>query len=103
MGSPTKIRAASKDGVTEVKMQMSHDMENGRRKDASGAVVPAWFITALSVKCNDRLVLAGEFGTSVSKNPHLVCRFRGGNPGDKIVVSWTDNKGDARRDEAVVT
>ena len=36
MGNPMKIRASAKDGVTEVKVLMSHEMETGFRKDASG-------------------------------------------------------------------
>ncbi|MCB4359019.1 thiosulfate oxidation carrier complex protein SoxZ [Quatrionicoccus australiensis] len=102
MGNPMKIRAANKDGVTEVKVLVSHEMETGQRKDAAGAVVPAWFITELVAKHNDKVVLNSEFGPSVSKNPYLAFKFKGGAKGDKIVVSWKDNKGDTRSDEAVV-
>ena len=102
MGNPMKIRAASKDGVTEVKALISHEMETGQRKDANGAVVPAWFITELTAKLGDKVVLAAEFGPSVSKNPYLAFKFKGGAKGDKIVVSWKDNKGDTRTDEAVI-
>ena len=102
MGNPMKIRAANKDGVTEVKVLISHEMETGQRKDSAGAIVPAWFITELTAKHNDRLVLSSEFGPSVSKNPYLAFKFKGGAKGDKIVVSWKDNKGDTRSDEAVI-
>ena len=102
MGNPMKIRAATKDGVTEVKVLMSHEMETGQRKDAAGAIVPAWFITELSAKHNDKVVLAAEFGPSVSKNPYLAFKFKGGAKGDKVVVSWKDNKGDTRTDEAAI-
>jgi len=102
MGNPMKIRAANKDGVTEVKVLVSHEMETGQRKDSAGAIVPAWFITELTAKHNDRLVLSSEFGPSVSKNPYLAFKFKGGAKGDKIVVSWKDNKGDTRSDEAVI-
>ena len=102
MGNPMKIRAATKDGVTEVKVLMSHEMETGQRKDAAGAIVPAWFITELSAKHNDKVVLAAEFGPSVSKNPYLAFKFKGGAKGDKVVVSWKDNKGDSRTDEAAI-
>jgi sulfur-oxidizing protein SoxZ len=102
MGNPMKIRAASKDGVTEVKVLVSHEMETGQRKDAAGAVVPAWFITELVAKHNDKVVLTSDFGTSISKNPYLAFKFKGGAKGDKITVSWKDNKGDTRSDEAVV-
>ena len=33
MSAPTKIRATAKDGITEVRMLMQHDMENGRRHE----------------------------------------------------------------------
>ncbi len=102
MGNPMKIRAANKDGVTEIKALISHEMETGQRKDAAGAVVPAWFITELTAKLGDKIVLAAEFGPSVSKNPYLAFKFKGGAKGDKVVVSWKDNKGDSRTDEAVI-
>ncbi len=102
MGNPMRIRAAAKDGVTEVKVLMSHEMETGQRKDANGAVVPAWFITELTCKHNDKVVLSGEFGTAVSKNPYLAFKFKGGEKGDKIVVTWKDSKGDSRTDEAAI-
>ena len=102
MANPMKIRAAAKDGVTEVKVLISHEMETGQRKDANGAVVPAWFITEFSAKHNDKVVMAGEFGTAVSKNPYLAFKFKGGAKGDKVVVSWTDSKGESRTDEAQI-
>ena len=102
MGNPMKIRAANKDGVTEVKALISHEMETGQRKDANGAIVPAWFITELVAKHGDKVVLAAEFGSSVSKNPYLAFKFKGGAKGEKVTVSWKDNKGDSRTDEAVI-
>jgi len=102
MGNPMKIRAASKDGVTEVKVLISHEMETGQRKDAAGAIVPAWFITELIAKHGDKVVLSSEFGPSVSKNPYLAFKFKGGAKGEKITVSWKDNKGDSRSDEATI-
>lgn len=81
MANPMKIRAATKDGVTEVKVLMSHEMETGQRKDSAGATVPAWFITELVAKHGDKVVLQGEFGTAVAKNPYLAFKFKGGAKG----------------------
>lgn len=103
MTSPTKIRASTKDGVTEVRVLMQHDMENGRRKDEAGNLVPAWYITEIKAQHNGRTVLAGQFGTSVSKNPYLIFRFKGGAAGDKITLSWLDNRGETRSDEAAIS
>ncbi len=102
MANPMKIRASNKDGVTEVKVLISHEMETGQRKDSAGAIVPAWFITELTAKHGDKVVLSSEFGSSISKNPYLAFKFKGGAKGDKITVSWKDNKGDTRTDEAAI-
>ena len=102
MADPMKIRATAKDGITEVKVLMSHEMETGQRKDAAGATVPAWFITEVSAQHNGKTVLQAEFGTSVAKNPYLAFKFKGGAKGDKLAVTWVDNKGDKRSDEAAI-
>ena len=103
MANPMKIRAASKDGVTEVKVLMNHEMETGFRKDSSGNVVPAWFINEVVAKMNGNVVMQAQWGPSVSKNPYLAFKIKGGKAGDKIAVTWTDNKGDTRTDEATIT
>jgi sulfur-oxidizing protein SoxZ len=102
MADPMKIRATAKDGMTEVKILMSHEMETGQRKDAAGAVIPAWYITEVTAQHNGKTVLQAEFGTSVSKNPYLSFKFKGGAKGDKILVSWVDTKDDKRSDEATI-
>ena len=102
MGNPMKIRASAKDGVTEVKVLMQHEMETGLRKDADGKLVPAWYITDVKAQHKGKIVLEGQFGTAVSKNPYLVFRFKGGAPGEKVSVNWIDNKGDSRSDEAEI-
>ena len=102
MGNPMKIRAAVKDGVTEVKILMQHDMETGLRKDAEGTLVPAWFITEVKAQHQGRTVLEAQFGPSISKNPYLLFRFKGGAEGEKIKASWVDTKGDKREDEVAI-
>ncbi len=99
---PMRIRASVKDGVTEVKALVAHEMETGQRKDANGALIPAWFITEITATHNGKVVLSGELGTAVSKNPYLAFRFKGGAAGDKVAVSWKDNKGESRTDEVAI-
>lgn len=103
MGNPMKIRAAVKDGVTEVKILMQHSMETGLRKEADGKLIPAWYITDVKVQHQERVVLSAQFGISISKNPYLVFEFKGGAAGDKVAVSWVDNTGDTRSDEVVIS
>lgn len=102
MGNPMKIRATAKDGVTEIKVLMNHEMETGLRKDAAGVIVPAWFITEVTARLNGKVVMQGQWGQSVAKNPFISFKVRGGQPGDKVSVSWLDTKGDSRTDEATI-
>jgi sulfur-oxidizing protein SoxZ len=102
MGDPMKIRASSNAGVTEVKVLMAHPMESGQRKDSEGKLVPAHHITDVTVQHAGKTVLECQWGQAVSQNPYLVFRFKGGAKGDKITVSWKDNKGDSRTDEAAI-
>jgi sulfur-oxidizing protein SoxZ len=46
--------------------------------------------------------MSAQWGTAVSKNPYMQFSFKGGKAGDKIAVTWVDNRGDKRTDEAVV-
>ncbi|AYH42455.1 thiosulfate oxidation carrier complex protein SoxZ [Azoarcus sp. DN11] len=98
MTAPTRIRATLKEGATELRMLLAHPMENGLRKDAEGKLIPAHFITELSVRRNGELVLAADFGPSISTNPYLAFSLAGGAVGDEIAVSWRDNRGETRSD-----
>lgn len=102
MADPMRIRAAVKGDVTEVKILMSHPMETGQRKDASGQLVPAHFIDKVTATWNGKTVLTADWGPAVSKNPFLAFRFKGAKAGDKISVTWVDTNGATRTDEATI-
>jgi sulfur-oxidizing protein SoxZ len=102
MADPMRIRVAERDGVVNVKVLMSHEMETGQRKDGSGQIVPAHFISNVTATHQGKTVLSAQWGPAVAKNPFLEFNFKGGKKGDKIVVTWEDNKGDKRIDEAVI-
>ncbi|GAC1433725.1 MAG: thiosulfate oxidation carrier complex protein SoxZ [Burkholderiaceae bacterium] len=103
MGDPMRIRAVATGNLVEVKILMRHIMESGQRKDAAGKIIPAHFIKSVMAKSNDKVVLDASFGTAVSKDPFLSFKYKGGAKGDKVTVSWIDNKGDTRSDEVVVS
>lgn len=103
MAEPMRIRAVAKDGVVNVKVLMSHEMETGQRKDAAGKVVPAWYIQHVTAKHNDKVVLSAQWGPSVAKNPFLQFSIKSAKAGDKVAITWVDNHGDTRTDEAVVS
>lgn len=103
MADPMRIRAQSAGGNATVRVLMSHEMETGQRKDAAGKVIPAWHIQEVTASLNGKQVLSAEWGPSVSKNPFLQFTVKGAKAGDKVAVSWKDNRGDSRTDEATVS
>ena len=102
MSEPMKIRAELKGDVADVRILMMHPMETGQRKTAQGELVPAHFIKNVVVTHNGKTVLDAEWTQAISRNPFLGLRVKGAKAGDKISVTWIDNKGDKRTDEATV-
>jgi sulfur-oxidizing protein SoxZ len=90
------------DTVT-VRVRMTHEMESGQRKDVSGRTVPAWFIQEVSAALNGKVVLTADWGPAVSKNPFMQFFIKGAKTGDKVSLTWKDNRGATRTDEATVT
>ena len=102
MSDPMRIRAQVHPGGTIVRVLMSHEMETGLRKDAAGKAIPAWHITEMSAALNGKTVLTAQWGTAIAKNPFTQFTIKGAKSGDKISISWLDNQGERRTDEAVV-
>ena len=102
MSEPMKIRATLQGDVADVRILMMHPMETGQRKTAKGELVPAHFIRNVVVTHNGKTVLDAEWTQAVSRNPFLGLRVKGARIGDKISVTWVDNKGDKRTDETTV-
>ncbi len=102
MADPMKIRARMKGDEADVRVLMAHEMETGQRKDSSGKLIPAWHIAEVTASLNGKPVLKAYWGPAISKNPYLQFGVKGAKAGDKITVSWVDNKGDKRTDEATV-
>jgi sulfur-oxidizing protein SoxZ len=102
MADPMRIRAQVAGDKATVRVLMNHEMESGQRKDAAGKTVPAWFIQEVTASHNGKAVLTAQWGPSVAKNPFLQFNLRGAKAGDKVSVTWLDNRGDKRTDEATV-
>ncbi len=87
-----KIRAQKKeDGLTEVRVLMSHPMETGRRKNDFDEVIPAHFIQYVTVTLNDNPVFEAQWGTGIAKNPYLTFYLTGAKVGDMLCITWHDN------------
>ena len=103
MADPMKIRATLEGDVANVKVLMNHVMETGQRKDAkTGQVIPAHFIQTVTAQLNGKVVLDAQWSQAVSKNPFLGFKVKGAKAGDKVTVSWADNKGDKNSADASV-
>jgi sulfur-oxidizing protein SoxZ len=103
MADPMRIRAQAQGDKVTVRVLVSHDMESGQRRAADGKLVPAHFIQTIAAMHNGKPVMTAQWGTAVSKNPFVQFAFKGGKAGEKITVNWTDNKGETRSDEAVIS
>lgn len=103
MADPMRIRAQASGDKATVRVLMAHEMESGQRRDSAGNLVPAWHITEVTATHNGKPVLSAEWGSAVSKNPYLQFNIKGAKAGDKVGITWKDNKGDTRSDEATVS
>ncbi len=104
MAGNIKIKAKAADGDTSVKSLMTHPMETGLRKDKkTGEVVPAHFITEVTCKWKDQVVLTALWSGGVSQNPYLAFKFKGGEKGDPVELTWLDNKGETETETSKIS
>lgn len=89
-GARFNIRRAKQ--KTFVHVLFSHPMESGLRTDANGIVIPAWYLTDVTLQHNDVTVSTVTLTPQASKNPVLSFQLDGGKAGDVIKVSWMDNR-----------
>lgn len=102
MADPMKVRATLKGDTADIRVLMNHPMETGQRKDGSGKIVPMHFIQNVEVKVNGKSVVEGQISQAVSRNPVFSFRVKGVKAGDKVEVSWLDNKGDTNKTETAL-
>jgi len=96
MAGPMKMRATLAGGNTDVRVLMTHPMTTAQSNQ------PLHFIQNVTVKVNGKAVIEGEISQAVSRNPVFSFRLKGGAKGDKIKVSWLDNKGETSKIESAV-
>jgi sulfur-oxidizing protein SoxZ len=101
-GQPIRIRARAEATYTEVTLLMPHPMETGFRHDGSGQLITSHFITAVEVSVAGRVAMSARLGPSIAADPLLRFRLTGVQSGQTIRVTWTDNQGQRRTDEAQV-
>lgn len=97
MSGPMKMRATLAGNYTDVRVLMTHPMSTEQQTKGQ-----PHFIQNVTVKLNGKTVIDGEISQAVSRNPVFSFRLKGGAKGDKIEVSWLDNKGESNRIESTV-
>jgi len=103
MARQTRIRTKTQDGATEILVLVNHPMETGQRVDAkTKEKVPAHWVQKLTVELNGKTVADIDMGVAVSKDPLLAVAVKGAKAGDKVKVSWSDNKGEKGGADATV-
>ena len=85
-----KIKAKEKGGTVKAKVQIKHDMLTYDQAKKKGT--EANFITHITAKAGDKVVLEMSSSQFLSKNPLIKFAFNG-KKGDKLEVTWTDLSG----------
>jgi sulfur-oxidizing protein SoxZ len=96
MAGPMKMRATLGSGYTDVRVLMTHPMTTAQSNQ------PLHFIQNITVKQNGKAVVEAQISQAISRNPVFTFRIKGGAKGDKIEVSWLDNKGETSSIDAAV-
>jgi sulfur-oxidizing protein SoxZ len=96
MGDPMRIRARLKGDTADVRVLMAHPMDIERK--SGGKLIPAHFIRQIRAELNGKVVWQAQISQAVSRNPVFAFRVKGAKAGDKLSVTWEDNKGDTRTD-----
>lgn len=103
MARKMRIRTRTQEGMIEVQVLINHPMETGLRKDKkTKKIIPPHFIQKITLEHNGKMVVTADTGVAVSTDPLLGFRLKDGKDGDKIHVSWSDNRGETGSIDAVV-
>ena len=102
MADPMRIRAQAAGDKATVRVLMSHEMETGQRKDSAASRCRP----GSSRRSRPPQRQAGDdggVGPVDREEPVPAVHRKGAKAGDKITISWVDNRGDKRSDEATVS
>ena len=98
-----RMPATAKAGeIIEVKTLISHEMESGQRKDASGKIIPRHIINKFTATFNGQEILSADWHPAISANPYQSVSVRATESG-VFVFSWFDDDGSVYKSEHTVT
>ncbi len=103
MARKFKVRTRDTGDITQVLVLIGHPMETGLRVDkATKKKVPAHFIQKMTVSVNGKQVAEADLGIAISADPLLGFGLKKAKKGDKVKVSWSDNKGESASKEVTI-
>lgn len=88
--------------LVEVKTLVGHPMENGRRKDEKGAIIPKNIISRFEVQFNGKLVFAADVRTGVASNPLFNFFYKAVESGE-FTFTWIEDTGEKVSEKAKMT
>jgi sulfur-oxidizing protein SoxZ len=100
--SGIRIVAKHKNNEAQVRVIMSHPMENGARKDKkTGEVIPAHFIKEVTAESEGKTCFSALLSGGISANAYISFKFNG-KKGETVKITWVDNKGETETGEAKI-
>jgi sulfur-oxidizing protein SoxZ len=103
MASSIRLKTKIRDGVTTVRAIIRHPMETGFRIDSeTNEFIPPHYINEIVIKHNGSVVITCVWSRAISKNPYLSFMFEGATIGDKVELSWTDNRNNVDSTETLI-
>ncbi len=97
--SSIKIRSKRFENGTEIRCLITHPMDNGRKKDTTGTLIPAHHIENLWLEHNGTVVLRVDMAGSISRNPYFDFVLASTQKDDIVKISWIDNLGQSDSQE----
>lgn len=88
-----RIPPAAKAGdVIEIKTLISHVMETGQRRDATGKLIPRNIINSFTAAFDGKEVFKADLQPGISANPYIAFFLRVPGSGE-LTMTWTDDAG----------
>ena len=85
-------KEAKKGEIIEIKTLLSHPMETGLRKDASGNTIPRKIINKFACEFNGKPVFSADIEPAVAANPYIQFNAKVNESGT-FKFTWTDDDG----------
>jgi sulfur-oxidizing protein SoxZ len=102
MANSIRIKTVPVASGIEVRALIKHPMSLGQRDKASGKFTNAHYVEEVVVALNGKTIVRGDLSSGIASNPYLMFTVRGAMPGDKLRLSWKDNKENSDSEETTL-